>query len=451
MELQAITGQLYIVNGAIQSDTAVPGILAQPAPSRPARGRDRDFLFVHLTLSGQVDETAVITQDLLDAFSQRFYQTSGSVTNALRQSATHINQLLLRRNLGSSQPTHEGAITCAALHNSELFTLQVGEALAMVGHNYGIERLPAKTPDRITPLGRSSGLDIRYYHQRLQVGDSLLLADPRIANMPTQTFQEALVDTQVEHGLDALIDIVDTDSARLLLVEFADDKVPLNVPDVKRDSAPKNEPLAVIPQPRREPRNSPAVPSDARRPQPTRPLTDQPIRDPATTIRQTLDMEKTARQATSQAAMGLSRFTGWLAAILGRLRTTTNGEEPLTNWVLPAVIAIVIPLLVGGVATGVYLQSGQSKQLSDLKGEMALSFGLGEQAATEDEARSYYNTVLALAEQAETELRPGDTEVARLRTAARTQLDVLDDVTRLNGTLFYEYAEETALTAVVLQ
>jgi hypothetical protein len=451
MELQAVIGQLHIVNGVVQLATAVPGILAHPAPSRPARGRERDFLFVHLTLSGSIDETAVVTQDLLDAISQRFYQTSGSVTNALRQAIINANQLLLRLNLGSSQPTREGAITCAALHNGELFTLQVGEALAMIGHNYGIERLPAKAPDRITPVGRSSGLDIRYYHQRLQVGDSLLLADPRLANMPTSTFQEALVDTQVEYGLDALIEIVDTDSARLLLVEFADEKAPLYMADARHSPAASSEPLAVIPQPRREPREASPVPSDERRPQPTRPFATQPVRDPATTIRQTLDMEKTARHATSQAAMGLSRFTAWLAAVIDRLRTPTNGDEPLTNWVLPVVIAIMIPLLVGGVATGVYLQSGQSKQLSDLKDQMALNLGLGAQAGAEDEARIYYNTVLALAEQAERELRPRDLDVARLRAQARTALDELDDVTRLQGTLFYEYPVGTLLTAVVLQ
>ena len=91
MTLHAVTGQLYMIEGVVQETTAVPGILVQPPPPRAARGRDRDFLFVHLSLSGRAEETAVVAQDLLDAISSRFYQTSGSVTAALRQSIMDAN------------------------------------------------------------------------------------------------------------------------------------------------------------------------------------------------------------------------------------------------------------------------------------------------------------------------------------------------------------------------
>lgn len=440
MTLHAVTGQLYMIEGVVQETTAVPGILVQPPPPRAARGRDRDFLFVHLSLSGRADETAVVAQDLLDAISRRFYQTSGSITAALRKAIMEANQQLLRLNLSGTQPTREGAITCAALRQGELYTLQVGETFALIGHNYGIERIPAKQPDRSTPLGRSSGLDIRYDHHRLQIGDAMLLADPRIAHLPTTAFQDALVDTPVETGLDELVDIVAEDSARLLFVEFVDDQETVAMPEMSRSAVHTVEPMAVIPQPRRETRSLPTIPEDARRP--------QPVRESA---KPAIDVETTARQATSQAAMGLSRFTAWLAAVIGRLRTTPEGDEPLSNWATPLMVAILVPVIVGSIVTSVYLQRGQVTRLSDVKRDMALNLGLAEQAATEAEARGFYDSVLVLAEEAETELRPGDAEVARLRSEARAALDELDDITRLTGDVLYTYAEGTQLTAVVLQ
>ena len=440
MALHAVTGQLYMIEGVVQEETAVPGILVQPPPPRAARGRDRDFLFVHLSLSGRADETAVVAQDLLDAISRRFYQTSGSVTAALRQSIMDANQLLLRLNLSGTQPTREGAITCAALRQGELYTLQAGETFALIGHNYGIERLPAKPPDRATPLGRSSGLDIRYDHHRLQVGDTMLLGDPRIAHLPTSAFQDALVDTPVESGLEELVDVVAEDSARLLFIEFVDAQETVAMPELSRSVTSSSEPMAVIPQPRRESRSLPTIPETERRPQPVRESTKPAI-----------DVEITARQATSQAAMGLSRFTAWLAAIIGRLRTTQEGDEPVSNWAAPLMIAILVPVIVGSIVTSVYLQRGQVTRLSDVKREMATNLGLAEQAGSETEARAFYDEVLVLAEEAETQLRPGDAEVARLRTEARDALDELDDVTRLTGDVIYTYAEGTQLTAVVLQ
>ncbi|MCA9973739.1 MAG: hypothetical protein KC425_26175, partial [Anaerolineales bacterium] len=193
MELQAVTGQLYVVDGTPQAPTAVPGVLAQSAPAKAARGRAADFLFVHLSLAGQPEETAVLSQDLLDAFVRRYYQSGGSVTAALRGALNQVNELLLRLNLSGAGAAREGAITCAVLRHGELFLLQAGESLALLGHNFGIERLPARAPDRITPLGRTAGLDIRYYHQRLQTGDMLLLADPRISHLPTDSFSDAPV------------------------------------------------------------------------------------------------------------------------------------------------------------------------------------------------------------------------------------------------------------------
>ena len=180
MDLLAITAPLHVVNGTAQETGVVPGLLALPAPAKAARGRERDFLFAHLSLSGPLEETAALIDDLTAGLGRRFFAASGSVTAALRRAVLETNEQLLRHNLSIRRP-HEGALTCAVLHGEELYTLQVGEGLAFLGHNFGIERLPVAPPRSVMPLGRSVGLDIRFAYHRLQSGDMMLLADPRLA------------------------------------------------------------------------------------------------------------------------------------------------------------------------------------------------------------------------------------------------------------------------------
>ncbi len=464
-ELQAVSGQLYIVDGVMQTvnpaaagkSTSVPGILVQPPPSKAHRSRSRDFLFAHLTLSGNPAETAVLAQDLLDLISQKFYATSGSLTAALRGGIIAANQALLRRNLTSKEVTREGGLTCAVLRQGELFTLQAGETLALLGHNFGIERLPPRPLDHITPLGRTSGLDIRYAHHRLQSGDLLLLADPRITHLPTDSFSDALVDTDIESGLDVLIDIVADETARLLLVEFNDNTL-LDLPDIVQPTPREGRSATPVPQPRRDPESVPLPAAGGeRRPQPIREGTP-PARDGIRTL-PTIDrqqVETTARRAGSQAAMGLSTFTAWLVKLLTRLRpprtAVAEQEEETVTWTWPILIAFLIPIFIAVIVSGVYLERGRVQRMAEIRTEMAQLIGLADQAGSDTAlARQHYSQALVLAVEAETEVRPGDEEVARLRTIARERLDVLDDVTRLAARPFYEFSEGTALTHVALR
>ena len=461
-DLQAVTGQLYIVDGvmqAVEGNSAVPGILVQPPPSKAHRSRSHDFLFVNLTLSGDVAETAVLTQDLLDLISRKFYATSGSLTAALRSALMAANQTLLQRNLTSREATREGGITCAVLRQDELFTLQAGETLALLGHNFGIERLPPRKLDHITPLGRTSGLDIRYAHHRLQSGDLLLLADPRLSHLPTDDFNEALVDTDIESGLDALIDTVADESARLLMIEFNDDSL-LDLPDVVMPRPREGQQVAPTPQPRRNPETTPLpTASGERRPQPIRQGQPAPTKDNIRTL-PTIDrqqVETTARRAGSQAALGLSTFTAWLVDLLSRLRpprtpqTIPDDEEP-TNMTWPILIAILIPIIIAVIVSGVFLERGRTQRLSDIRTEMSQLISLADQVGADStQARQYYNDALALAVEAETDVRPGDETVAQLRSIARERLDVLDDVTRLSTRPYYTFSEGTALTHVELR
>lgn len=463
-ELQAVTGHLHLIEGAVQETSSVPGLLVQPAPAKTARGRNRDSLFVHLSLSGQPADTAVLSQDLLDIISRSYFKSSGSVTAALRQAIIEANQRLLRLNLSGSSETREGAINCAVLRGSELFMVQAGEALALLGHNFGVERLPARPPDHITPMGRTAGIDIRFFHQRLQVGDMLLLADPRIAHLSTNSLAPALVDTELEYGLEQLQTTVGPDSARLLLIEFTDEltagmpSAPL-IPAAP-ETYQETDTAVPPPQPRRSRSHLPVIPQHNRQPQPERPLSERPLSERplpehAAPIRQPdkpgIDLETSARKATSEAAMGLSRFTGWLADLLAHLRPPRTEEEETGNWAIPAAAAIVIPLIVALVVGSVYIQRGRGQRFAEIKAEMGQNLGLADAAGeNEAETTAYYNAVITLAAEGEL-LRPGDPEISRLRQLALNELDRLGDVTRLTARPYHTFEETVQLTAVTLQ
>lgn len=450
MALHAIVGQLYIIDGVEQDQQPVPGILAQPAPGRAVHGRQREVLFVHLTLTAPLADSANLLQALLQGISDRYFKSGGSVTAALRKAIQDTNNRLLQMNLRGSGPPREGAITCAVLRDGELYVVQTGESLALVGHNFGVERIPTSTPDHVTPLGRSAGLDFRYYHQRLLPADMLLLADPRITHLPTHALSPALVDTELEFGLEELKDAIGSDSGRLLLVEFSDESsggIPVVAKPVIKNGritlpkggAPARTATAVVAQPIREGQTPPPRPT-------TSPTTsDEDMFELGDMV------ETTARLAAARSALGLSRSTGWFADLMLRLRPPRDDSETGTHWALPAILAILIPLIVAVIVSGVYLQRGRVRQVSELRQQMSQSLVLAQEADTDgNAARQHYLHLLELATEAE-ELRPGDPGVSEMRRQAVVALDQLDGVTRLIAVPFYTFDRSADLTAVSLR
>ncbi|MBK9055654.1 MAG: hypothetical protein IPL78_33565 [Chloroflexi bacterium] len=437
MELQALTGQLHIINGQRQEGEMIPGLLAQPAPGKTARGRNRDFLFIHLTLTGSLDETRSLSLDLVDAISQSYYQMPGSVTAALRKAVMDVNQLLLKNNMVGNNVAREGALCCAVLRGDELFMVQTGESFAAIGRNFGVERMPPSLPERVTPLGRTAGLDVRFYHNRLESGDMLLLGDPRLGHLPAQAFQSALVNTEVEIGLDKLAEMIGPGSGRVILVEFSDEPI-VAYQDITR------------PTPRPQLRNEPTTtPSPVRSTRPNSESPSQPLRP------QPADLEQTARRATAQTARGLAQGTSFVADVLTRLRppSAERDDKPAEDeihWAIPVSISILIPLIIAVIFVGVALRQGEVQAMASIRQEMRDTLAEAENAPDPTLAASQYNEVLALAQSADA-LFPNDDEVNRMRQTARTRLDAIEGITRLSANLLHTYSEGALLTSVVLQ
>ena len=77
----------------------LPGLLAVQPPRRVEHGREDDHLLIYLTLSGNASFSTADYHQFITQVSQRFYQSSGSLTFAIRTAAGELNQTLLNRNL----------------------------------------------------------------------------------------------------------------------------------------------------------------------------------------------------------------------------------------------------------------------------------------------------------------------------------------------------------------
>ncbi len=222
MSLQPITSQIFTLEGVLQTEPA-PGVYAQRAPSGAAGSREKETLFLHISVSGQLDVTGELLQTLVQAFVSRYFEQSGSLTAALRQSVDTVNGELRRYNK-SAEVKRQGALTAAVLRGDELFMVQVGEVQAYLGHNFGLEPIPMEASEQITPLGLSTSLNPRFFHNWLQEGNLLLMADPRVAHWPKERFVTALVDSELLEAESRLTEMLSRSTARLLLATFHEGK-----------------------------------------------------------------------------------------------------------------------------------------------------------------------------------------------------------------------------------
>ncbi len=91
---------IHRVNG--QEVAELPGLLAVTPPRRTARGREHDNLIIYLMLAGNASFSAVELKTLLNNTATSFYQSTGSLTFAMRKAAESINNVLLERNLSTT-------------------------------------------------------------------------------------------------------------------------------------------------------------------------------------------------------------------------------------------------------------------------------------------------------------------------------------------------------------
>ena len=450
MELDAVYGYLYVQKGK-QQQAAPPGLAVELAPSRPARGRDRDTLFVHLSLTSRDTPSTGLYHGVVDALARAYFDSSGSVTAALRQAIRAANEHLMHYNMRiEGVDKQQAGVTCAVLREEEIFVVQAGMALSFFSHQGQLERLPPQLPGHVTPLGMGYGIDTRFYHSWVHPGDVLLLAEPTFDGQENASIQQAITYEGVSAGLDNLAKLcttTNTKEARILLVEFtvaAEHEVPPEPAPAPRSTVTASRPQEPTPTPA-----AAGAPTDDVTP---RKRKSQP--KPAITIKAPdVDVEENARKAASGLASALSRLTGGIGQMMEHLfapdgqAVRKSGPNPVAL----AVLALFIPILVALIAVTVYLQRGRANQFQDLLVQMDQESRLAiEYSSDAAAAHAHWTQVLEISEEA-LALRPTNETVYEFRDRAYEKLDILDQVTRLEVRPLYTYQNDGTPNGIAVQ
>lgn len=451
MELEAVYSYLYLHNGE-KREGAPPGVAIEtPSVGKVARGRNRDTLFVHLTLGSREPASATLYRGVSEALANAYFLSGGSVTAALRQAIRTANEYLMRHNTRvQGVDKQRGAVTCVVLRAEEIFIAQAGVSLAFLAHQGRLERLPLRDPGHVTPLGMSYGVDTRFYHSWIHPGDVLLMSEPGFSKHSDEVVGAAVIYEGVTAGIKNLAQMIEGDTdARLMLVEFSAGPRVRPMPEEEPQPEPVAEPPLAAPVP------EPVGASVAPQPETTLPSSPPPAEPSRPSIE--VDVEGGTRRLASGLALGLARLTGGLGQVLERLfgqngstRQATKKDQGPSPIAL-GLFAVLIPILVTLIVLAVYMQRGRAAQFQELLLEMEGESRLAQDASGDPAtARVHWERVLELAGEA-TQLRPSHETVRQFRGQAGDALDVLGEVTRLAVTSLYEYQAGGNPSSLVVQ
>ncbi len=452
MELEAVYGHLNVHDGQ-RLQGVPPGVFVETrSPSgRAARGRDRDTLLVHLTLTSKQPAPASLYQNVVQALVDDFYSSSGSVTAALRKAIRAANEYLMLHNVRmEGVEKQHGGITCAVLREEEVFVAQAGPSLGFLAHQGQLVRLPPRPPSNESPLGYSYGADTRFYHSWVQPGDVLLMADPSFERHTDQVIESAVIYKGVSAGLDNLAAIMGADkNARLLLIEFSAERISAPAPSVGVPAG--TEAVRAI-----RPEGAPPKPrSGEGAGESTLSAGEAAGAEPHSAPK--IDLARGLRRGVSGAALAVGRAVGGVGQMLGRLFSEGAAEGQAVKKdrgpspIALAALAILIPVLVGLIVIAVYMQKGRAEQFVALLVEMEQESQLAQSAADDSStARLHWERVIELSDEG-LRLRPANEVVLQFRRQSLDALDVLDEITRLTVHSLYEYEAQATPAALTVQ
>lgn len=470
-----------------QEKPILPGLLAQNPPRRTARGREHDRLLIYLNLAGNIAYTPEEYAQVTAKLAERFYQTSGSLTFAIKTSIETLNTVLAERNMKTTgQGKYSiGVLVIAALRGNALYIVQAGPTRV-----HWLSQGSTKLFHDVSLAGKGLGLSqtTRMYFAQAQLnpGDLLVMS----ANQPKEW--QAALESPGQVNLETLhrrLTNITTDSLNAALISVSEgvgENIILRPAQVRESAAPVPPAPAISPPPQpypipepipdalpaapipyREPdfppepesapppasvstpvplsassapdiriSASPFVPESTSPLQPSAPPTAESA-PPLITPEHRRQMVHVGRRSARWMAQAIHTARDfWRAAgervgkFIPRLlpQDENNPESQLSNaWMV--FISIAIPILFVTIATTVYTSRGHPA-LYDVHFEYAREAAVQTQNMTNPaELRLKWQATLYHLDEAE---KFRTTEQSRqLRQYAQSSLDSLDRVTRV--------------------
>jgi len=465
--------------------TPPPGVHAQAAPRRSARGLSDDLFFAAFDLASADRPTEGFLNHLVQLSAEVYYGTPGSVTAAMRESIHAVNNHLMLANQEQSDSSHgqrTGHAMIAVLRKNQLYIAQSGSAQAVLIRR---ERVTQMTPDETNqrPLGVGSSPPIRYFHYESLPGDLLLMV-PGNRSLWSHSTLTGLSGLELPRVMDRLTAAASADCTGVCLrfvqrggkqesesaaappsapqhpVRNTGVELPQPVPD--RAARPGSTPAAADPGSSRLPagrppsaevdagsiHRPPAADSSttaARRPDPGS-TSRQPVRPSAhragtgnkpsiSTRRRWMDF---SQLGSSALVLRLKRFGAGITRSFSSfvLRMAPGLKEaPQSSALSPSVLAgtaIVVPIVVVIVAALMYLRQGRGEQFEYYFSQAQSAALAAQQSPSIPQQRANLVQAVELLDEAD---RYGVRKASEdLRTELLQALDEVDLIRRLEFT-----------------
>jgi len=444
--------------------------IAQPAgfhsaapPRRAVRSRSEDMLILSLFIQGSAGMPPETQHEMLDQLTQAFFKTSGSVTAALRMLIETLNLIMLEKNLKAASHSRgtSGALTVASVHRHDLYLAQSGEMHAFVIAHQGLQHFgDASQNDR--GLGFSRTPSIHFYQANLGTGgylftsqtapetwteDVLLLGQfPTLPQLRRRLLHQAPPDFRTD-----LVQIIpgegevhilqpkeQTPASTLPVSVIGESRTAQPTPDSHAEPQHHKESLMeessdtqevkVESHPRQTPiRTTPSETSPTPKPAPAK----------KTNAARKETVRKQSEKLRKQGLKGMAAFFGWWQNVRQRVnhffkglmsKLSPEGAPKFSKGTL-LLIAVIVPLVVAGIAVGVYLARGRTLQYNYYLNQAVTTSQNALAAEEPSDSRDKWIQVMAYLDQAESHRTTVETEA--LRDQAQDALDLLDGAVRL--------------------
>jgi hypothetical protein len=484
----------------VRIEDASPYVAALESPSGAARGRENEHLFILLWLTGH--PTRPRYRELREMVTRTYWATTGSITAALRRATATANHHLFQRNLRLAPSDRcYGGLSCAVLHDEDLFILQAGPGGAFIRQGAHHEIFPPR--ERLAHLGIGPLADARLHHVFISIGDTLLLTSP---SLPRQAGVETIIQTLSQAGIPKIISTLEQMGTEGNITALA---MRIIQPGTPPPSPPPAEQVKVKPKGKGKRERKKKGKEKEKEQKSSRPAQEEPSPPPdgIETTPQTIWRERLgaslqasgrlAKRAFRRAGRNLTalarggravgsglidggkrvlqalsrgiRFVGyglfavvsWSVSALGVLirrmlpgvgvksgehqsRGKTRRAPPEENRMVMMGIAIAIPILVAILVVLSYVRFRRTSRSHDLitgaEREIEAVQSTGDDT---ESARSHWQTALNLASQA-VELQPHNPTPAAMLAQAQAAMDEIDQVTRVSPTQVFDFGSSNA-------
>ncbi len=441
-----------------KAEPQLPGLLAINPPRRCGRGREVDQLVALVHLVGKTELTGVALDKWLEKKAALFYNSPGSVTNALRLMAEAINNELLERNLkkAGTGPQVNGSLCLVVMRKEILYTMVIGQARVFVLNKSSAVEY-SDTSNHARGLGVTQEITCLFNQLSLTGDHSILLAPAGSPQWTLSSLKDTgkltaedlvtslLVDRPM--GMRAALIHLTEGSGQITVKSFsvapedadaaADSLKAVTEPDAQVVSRAEHQQVVtsttqpeamLLPLPGLE---NAVIPSETGSDAHTIPGQPAQYENPRIGDEKPAQREPRRGLRERKAAKKQDKSVGMTDSHLTEVLKKTKSESVTVPRYLYLLFAIAVPLVIAAIAVSVYINQGRTQQFAYYLNEGQKYADLAA-AAKDDPVMHSFNLQASLM-YLQKAAQFGSTEKSNLLQATiQQQLDELQGVVRLN-------------------